>query len=224
MTESKTVPTKFRILSCDGGGMRGVISAQIIKEVEDAIREEYDNQNMKLNEYFDLIVGTSTGSIIAAYLAGGGTAAGLIRLYKEDGKNIFLSSVRKLRKAKFNLAKSSKSSKIKVPNPALLNLQTIGDSVLKSFRRKKYPIGVQGDKYSPDFWENLLLGMPLYPHKSGSKGLAKVLERKLANKQGNSMTMSDIKNLNRAGLLIPAYDIYSRNTTWFASDDETEMS
>jgi len=225
MTKSKAKPepTKFRILSCDGGGMRGAISSQILKEVEDAIKEEYDNQNMKLNEYFDLIVGTSTGSIIAAYLACGGTADALInKLYKKDGKNIFLASVRKLRKAKLNFVKSSKLSKVKVPSPALLNLQTIGDSVLKSFQRKKYPIGVQGDKYSPDFWGNLLLGIPLYPHKSGSKGLAKVLEKKLQDERGKSMTMRDIKNLNRADLLIPAYDIYSRNTTWFASDDDQE--
>jgi|GEM_PF-1148819 len=227
MTEQQKATTKFRILSLDGGGMRGVASAKILEEVEKIIQEECSIT--KLNEYFDLIVGTSTGSILAAGIAGNRTAKELLDLYKENGKNIFLPSVRKLRKAKFKLTKSnSNSSEIKFSNSSFLGLQNIVISLLKSFQTKKYPIGVQGDKFSADFWENLLFGIPLYPHKSGSKGLAKVLQKKLftheqgKNKQVNKLTMCDIKKLNKADLLIPAYDVYSRNTTWFANDDETE--
>ncbi|NEO65121.1 MAG: hypothetical protein F6J98_33900 [Moorea sp. SIO4G2] len=56
----------FKILSLDGGGMRGVISARILQEIEKTIKEKYGQE---LHEYFDLISGTSTGSILAAGIA-----------------------------------------------------------------------------------------------------------------------------------------------------------
>lgn len=52
----------YRILSLDGGGIRGVIAAVILAEVEKQL-------NIPLNQYFDLIAGTSTGSILAAAIA-----------------------------------------------------------------------------------------------------------------------------------------------------------
>lgn len=52
----------FRILSLDGGGSKGVYSLGILKEVEALAKR-------RLCEEFDLIYGTSTGSIIAALLA-----------------------------------------------------------------------------------------------------------------------------------------------------------
>ncbi|BAY98799.1 patatin [Tolypothrix tenuis PCC 7101] len=76
----------FKILSMDGGGMRGVITARILQEVEDQIRKQ---KGQSLNEYFDLIAGTSTGSILAAGIALGKTSAELINLYVNKGKYIF---------------------------------------------------------------------------------------------------------------------------------------
>ena len=52
----------FKILSIDGGGIRGIYSAYILKRVEEEFK-------IKLHDYFDLIAGTSTGSIIAAAIA-----------------------------------------------------------------------------------------------------------------------------------------------------------
>ena len=54
----------FKILSIDGGGIRGIFSAHILKRIED----EY---NIKLKDHFDLIAGTSTGAIIAGSVAWG---------------------------------------------------------------------------------------------------------------------------------------------------------
>ncbi len=85
----------FKILSLDGGGMRGVISARILKDIEKTIKEKYGQE---LHEYFDLIAGTSTGSILAAGIACQMTAQELINLYKEEGENIFLKKVRDQRK------------------------------------------------------------------------------------------------------------------------------
>jgi len=72
----------YRILSLDGGGIRGVIEAVILAEVERQI-------NKPLNEHFDLIAGTSTGSILAAAIATGRTSQEIIELYKNKGHRIF---------------------------------------------------------------------------------------------------------------------------------------
>lgn len=76
----------FKILCLDGGGMRGIISARILQEVE---REIQEKKGLALHEYFDMIAGTSTGSILAAGIATQKTSQELIDLYKIEGKNIF---------------------------------------------------------------------------------------------------------------------------------------
>ncbi|MCL1472722.1 CBASS cGAMP-activated phospholipase [Argonema antarcticum] len=72
----------FRILSLDGGGIRGVMEAVILAEVEQLI-------DRPLNQYFHLIAGTSTGSILAAAIATGRRSQEIIELYRQKGKNIF---------------------------------------------------------------------------------------------------------------------------------------
>lgn len=77
--------TKFRILSLDGGGIRGVITARILEEIENQLGKP-------CNEYFDLITGTSTGSILAAGLVMGKRPSELIGIYEDNGQKIFNSS------------------------------------------------------------------------------------------------------------------------------------
>jgi uncharacterized protein len=72
----------FRILSLDGGGIRGIISATMLAHIEKQI-------NQPLNEYFDLIAGTSTGSILASAIATGRSSQEIIELYKQKGSVIF---------------------------------------------------------------------------------------------------------------------------------------
>jgi patatin-like phospholipase/acyl hydrolase len=72
----------FRILSFDGGGIRGVMSAAMLRVVEQQIGKP-------LNQYFDLIAGTSTGSILAAAVATGLKSQEIIDLYKQNGQRIF---------------------------------------------------------------------------------------------------------------------------------------
>ena len=76
---------KFRILALDGGGIRGVISAKILERVQEKIGQP-------LNEYFDLIAGTSTGSILAASIVLGKTPTELIDIYRNRGEEIFRAS------------------------------------------------------------------------------------------------------------------------------------
>ena len=73
---------EFKILSIDGGGFRGAYSAHLLKLIE----EKY---SVNWQKDFDLIAGTSTGSIIAAGLACGKTAKELAVIYEEHGKDIF---------------------------------------------------------------------------------------------------------------------------------------
>ncbi|MEH2458424.1 CBASS cGAMP-activated phospholipase [Nostoc sp.] len=82
---------KFKILALDGGGIRGLVTAKILVEVERQI-EKTLGRTIPLNQYFDLIVGTSTGSILAASLVLGKKAAKVCEIYEEKGSKIFQAS------------------------------------------------------------------------------------------------------------------------------------
>lgn len=58
---------KIRILSLDGGGIRGIISCVILKYIEEQL-QSMDDPMAKIGNYFDLIAGTSTGGILASIL------------------------------------------------------------------------------------------------------------------------------------------------------------
>jgi hypothetical protein len=76
----------FKILSLDGGGIRGAISARILQEVEQQV---WEVAKQPLHEYFDMIAGTSTGSILAAGIAIGKSSEELLDLYRKKGQEIF---------------------------------------------------------------------------------------------------------------------------------------
>ena len=57
-----------RILSIDGGGLRGVVALGFLEAIADRLAEEY-GRPISLRDHFDLIGGTSTGAIIATALA-----------------------------------------------------------------------------------------------------------------------------------------------------------
>ncbi|WP_419873090.1 CBASS cGAMP-activated phospholipase [Candidatus Pristimantibacillus sp. PTI5] len=75
-----------RILSIDGGGIKGVFPASFLATLEDAIGDNVAN-------YFDLIVGTSTGGIIALGLGLGLPAKEILSFYESEGPKIFKSSM-----------------------------------------------------------------------------------------------------------------------------------
>jgi len=87
------LPGVVKVLSIDGGGIRGIIPASLLAEIERRL-------DARIADTFDLIAGTSTGGIIALGLtapAGDGTpahrAAELVDLYKREGKRIFSRSI-----------------------------------------------------------------------------------------------------------------------------------
>jgi len=79
-----------RILALDGGGIRGALTLGYLQRIEDILREEADNkESFRLSDYFDLIGGTSTGSIIAGCLAIGMKVEEITKLYMNLGGKIF---------------------------------------------------------------------------------------------------------------------------------------
>jgi patatin-like phospholipase/acyl hydrolase len=54
-----------RILSIDGGGIRGIIPGQILAKLESILQKLDNNPSGRLADYFDLIAGTSTGGILS---------------------------------------------------------------------------------------------------------------------------------------------------------------
>ena len=86
---------RFTVLAIDGGGIRGVIAARVLAELERLVGERPGGPG--LSDCFDLISGTSTGGLITVGLASPGegagsalTAAEQVELYTgEDGRAIF---------------------------------------------------------------------------------------------------------------------------------------
>lgn len=84
----------FRVLSLDGGGVRGIYTASLLQQLALRIGRFTGNENIKrldLGAKFDLIVGTSTGSIVGAALAAGVPLEDVIELYRTRSKYIFHS-------------------------------------------------------------------------------------------------------------------------------------
>lgn len=82
-------PDKKCLLSIDGGGIRGVLSLQILKRIEGIAEQISGNPNICLSECFDYIGGTSTGGILAAGLAVGMRVTDLEAFYLEQASNMF---------------------------------------------------------------------------------------------------------------------------------------
>ena len=96
--------SKFtRILSIDGGGIRGIIPAKVLNAVEQKLQEKTRNKNARIADFFDLISGTSTGGLLTCIylcpeLDGSRdrprySAEEALRLYMEKGDKIFDSTL-----------------------------------------------------------------------------------------------------------------------------------
>lgn len=71
-----------KLLTIDGGGIKGVLPAAFLAEVESAL-------GRRVVDYFDLVVGTSTGGIVAIGLGLGLPAGEILNLYRELGPSVF---------------------------------------------------------------------------------------------------------------------------------------
>ena len=85
--------TPFNILSLDGGGMRGLYSATVLRALSSRFTDSKVSNHLDIGKGFDLVVGTSTGAILAAAIAAGIPLSRITRLYEEAGPQIFRDSI-----------------------------------------------------------------------------------------------------------------------------------
>jgi uncharacterized protein len=111
----------LRMLALDGGGMRGIFTAAYLAGLEGALRHP-------LIDIVDLVVGTSTGGIIALGLASGRSAEEMLRFYTAHGPEIFRHP-RPLRQRLRNKPKYDRA-----PLDDILE-QTFGDIVMNDLQK-----------------------------------------------------------------------------------------
>ncbi|MES2924477.1 MAG: patatin-like phospholipase family protein [Verrucomicrobiota bacterium] len=84
---AKTGPRK--LLACDGGGIRGIISVEILARIEKDLRTTSGKPDLVLADYFDYVAGTSTGAIIATLVSLGLSVDQIRQFYLESGAEMF---------------------------------------------------------------------------------------------------------------------------------------
>ncbi len=81
---------KKMILSLDGGGIRGMMTIEVLAEIENVLRRELKKgQEFRLAQFFDFVAGTSTGAIIAACISSGMSVSEIRGFYQSSGEEMF---------------------------------------------------------------------------------------------------------------------------------------
>ncbi|SMC80569.1 patatin-like phospholipase family protein [Pedobacter nyackensis] len=102
-----------KILSIDGGGIRGIIPGMILVALEEKLKRESKNPNAAIVDYFDFFAGTSTGGILICLMLCPSeedptrprfSAREALDLYLKHGNDIFKMSFFKRIRAKLGLA------------------------------------------------------------------------------------------------------------------------
>ena len=78
-----------KLLACDGGGIRGIISVEVLARIESELRKSSGNPKLVLADYFDYVAGTSTGAIIATLIALGYSVDETRDFYLRSGAEMF---------------------------------------------------------------------------------------------------------------------------------------
>lgn len=78
-----------KILACDGGGILGLMSVEILSKIEEHLRKKSGKREFVLADYFDFVCGTSTGAVIAACIACGMSMEKVRKFYLESGNEMF---------------------------------------------------------------------------------------------------------------------------------------
>lgn len=80
---------KIRILSIDGGGIRGILPGIVLTQIEKKLQKKTGDSNIRLSDMFDFMAGTSTGGILSlAYLTP--NEDNRPKLSAQDAVNIYL--------------------------------------------------------------------------------------------------------------------------------------
>jgi patatin-like phospholipase/acyl hydrolase len=90
----------IKILSIDGGGIRGILPGQILVSLETKLQQKSGNANARIADYFDMLAGTSTGGILTCMMLCPDkdgrpkfSAQQAVDLYLKKGTDIFSASI-----------------------------------------------------------------------------------------------------------------------------------
>ncbi|TAN77005.1 MAG: patatin, partial [Gallionella sp.] len=83
-------PSPKKILALDGGGIRGMMTVEVLAGVESLLRQKLGRgDDFVLADYFDFVAGTSTGAIIAACISSGMKVSDIRAFYISSGEEMF---------------------------------------------------------------------------------------------------------------------------------------
>lgn len=106
LTERIQASGPKKILALDGGGIRGMITVEILAAIEELLRaaqSQGERDSFVLADYFDFVAGTSTGAILAACISLGMPVSKIRTFYEESGADMFdKASLLKKWKYKYN--------------------------------------------------------------------------------------------------------------------------
>jgi uncharacterized protein len=88
VAEVKHSSTPFRVLTLDGGGIRGIYTASVLHGIAAHFLAKQE-EGWDVGRHFNLIAGTSTGGLLACGLAAGLSTATIVRILEEFGPRIF---------------------------------------------------------------------------------------------------------------------------------------
>ena len=118
----------FKILSIDGGGIKGLYSATFLKNLEEQLQKEKGGSE-RIVDYFDLICGTSTGGLIALAMSIRKETQEICNFYEQNGAEIFPNGKSKWRLFKQTLFGGKYNDEaLKIALKKMLAENTMGDS------------------------------------------------------------------------------------------------
>ncbi|MDQ2818499.1 MAG: patatin-like phospholipase family protein [Candidatus Eremiobacteraeota bacterium] len=82
-------PGPKKLLALDGGGIRALITIEVLAEIERILRERFNDERLLLADYFDYVAGTSSGAMLAAAISWGMTVADLRTFFLRNSHAMF---------------------------------------------------------------------------------------------------------------------------------------
>lgn len=90
LTDRIQAPRPKKILALDGGGIRGMMTIEVLAKIESQLRQQLKKgTEFRLSHFFDFVAGTSTGAIIAACVSSGMAVSEIREFYESSGKEMF---------------------------------------------------------------------------------------------------------------------------------------
>lgn len=90
ITEKLDQKPQHKLLALDGGGIRGVMTLEVLRGIEATLQTELGRgDDFVLADYFDYVAGTSTGAIIATFLSLGWRVERILQFYVDAGPAMF---------------------------------------------------------------------------------------------------------------------------------------